>query len=333
MPSPAGSAETSATAAGSRSRAGVRSGRPSTPARPPTGVAASSARRPAGRGGVVTTATSVTLDMRASASSTGTANAPEPKKTARTGSAAGGRLCPLRVDPALLEGRVGRLVLLVVHAASTHRDQLIRRREVVHVELPLQMIQLVLERQAEKAGARDLELLPDPVLGDHPDLLLPRDIGHVARDREAAFQVAVFAVAADDPRVYQLEEAILHLDHRDVQRFADLRGRETDARRIAHGLGQVVDQPVQELVEALHGLTAQPEPRVAEREDRKNAHGPSIREVPVSASVTPGSRPGAANRRPDRADRRRAWCASAVSSSGPDRPRRQAPAASSSGGA
>src|SRR5450759_423705 len=279
MPISGPSAASWATNAGSRRRAGARIGSPSLPARSPTGVGVTTAPRPTGRGGAVTTATSVSSGAATSTSRTGTAKAPEPKKIARAGSAAGCRLGPLRVDPALLERRVRGPVLLVVHPAASDGDQLVRRREVVHVELPLQVVQLVLERPPQEARSGDLELPADAVLGNHPDLLLPRHVRHVARDREASLEIAVLAVLAHDPRVHELEQPILDLHDGDVQRLAELRRREADARRVAHRVDQVIDQPVEELVEGFHRLAAEPEPRVAEREDGQDTHGASIREA------------------------------------------------------
>ena len=126
MPISGSNAASWATNAGSRNLAGVRAGRRRPAARSPTGVGLITADRPTGRGGAVTTATSLTSGAAACTSSTGTANDPEPKKTARAGSAAGGRLGSLGVDPALLERRVGGSILLVVHAAPTDRDQVVR---------------------------------------------------------------------------------------------------------------------------------------------------------------------------------------------------------------
>ena len=60
----------------------------------------------------------------------------------------------------------------------------------------------------EPARPRDLELPADPVLGNDPDLLVARHVGDVAGDREAALEVAVVAVGADDLRVDELEQAV-----------------------------------------------------------------------------------------------------------------------------
>src|SRR5665648_81350 len=93
--------------------------------------------RPAGRDGAVTTASSASSAAAATASRTGMANAPDPKKIvrARVTSAAGSRLRLLGVDSATLELGIDLVVVLLV-AAAADRDQLVRRGEVVDEELP-----------------------------------------------------------------------------------------------------------------------------------------------------------------------------------------------------
>ena len=65
--------------------------------------------------------------------------------------------------------------------------------EVVDEQLAVEVVELVLERPAEQPGPGDLDLLAVPVLGHDPDLLAPRDVGVVARQRQAALEVAVVA--------------------------------------------------------------------------------------------------------------------------------------------
>ena len=92
----------------------------------------------------------------------------------------------------------------------------------------------MLERAAEQPRSRDLDLPAVAVLGDDPDLLAAGDVGDVARDREAALEVAVVAVGADDLRVDQLVERVPDLDHAGLQRLAELGRGEADAGRVAH---------------------------------------------------------------------------------------------------
>ena len=130
--------------------------------------------------------------------------------------------------------------------------------------------------RAEQPRSRDLDLLPAAVLGDDPDLLAAGDVGDVARDREAALEVAVVALGADDPRVDQLVELALDLDDAGLQRFAELRRREADARRVAHRVGEVVEQLVQVLAEAVDRLALEAQPGVAEQDDGADTHGGEV---------------------------------------------------------
>ena len=137
---------------------------------------------------------------------------------------------------------------------------------------------------------------PDAVLGHDPDLLPPGDVGHVARDRQAALQVAVLAVGADDARVDQLVQLALHLDHAGTHGLADLGRGQADAGGMAHRFGQVVEQLVQVLAEAVDGLALQAQPGVAEKDDGSDAHGRKYTESPprVGASdarTRPARRP------------------------------------------
>src|SRR5215475_9575774 len=108
---------------------------------------------------------------------------------------------------------VDPLAVVAVVAGGVDRDQLVHRAEVVDEELAVEVVELVLERPTEKAAPGDLDLLPEAVLGDDPDLLLAGDVGVVAGQREAALQIAVLAAPPDDPRVHQLVQLIADLDH------------------------------------------------------------------------------------------------------------------------
>src|SRR5690348_16357926 len=81
--------------------------------------------------------------------------------------------------------------LLVVLVRAPDGQQLVNRVEVVDVELPVEMIELVLQRASEQAGPGDLDLLAPAVLGHDPDLLPARDVCHIARDRQAPLEVTV----------------------------------------------------------------------------------------------------------------------------------------------
>jgi hypothetical protein len=184
------------------------------------------------------------------------ANAPEPKNTTRAGDD------PTRAATApvsaVTPGRSWPPDLLALFLLTrADRDEVVERLEVVDVELAGEVVELVLEGASEEPGARDLDLLAQTVLGDDPDSLLAGDVGHVARDREAAFEVPVLAGRADDARVDELVELLLDLDDAGLERLAQLRRGEADAGCVAHRLGQVVEQLVEVLAEAVDRLAAQ----------------------------------------------------------------------------
>ena len=79
-------------------------------------------------------------------------------------------------------------------SSCADRDQLVHRVEVVDVQLAVEMIELVLQRARQQALAVDLDLAAVAVLGHDPDLLASRHVGDVARDRQAALEIAVVAV-------------------------------------------------------------------------------------------------------------------------------------------
>ena len=72
-------------------------------------------------------------------------------------------------------------------------------------------------------------------------------------------------------------ELALDLDDAGLERHADLRRREADAGRLAHRVGQVVEQLVERLAEAVDGLAAQAQARVAEGQDGSDGHGREYR--------------------------------------------------------
>jgi len=106
----------------------------------------------------------------------------------------------------------------------------------------------------------------------YPDLIAARDVGDVARDRQAPLEVAVVTARAHDLGVDQLVQLALDLHHAGLKSHAELRRREPHTRCCTHRLGEVVKQLVQVLAEGIDRLPLEPQPRVAEGDDRENAH-------------------------------------------------------------
>ena len=134
------------------------------------------------------------------------------------------------------------------------------------------MVELMLHCPRQEPLARHLDVASESVLRHHPDTLVAVDIRDVAGDGEATLEIAIVAGAARDPRIDELMQLAADLDDAGLQRFADLRRSEPHARSVAHRFGQVVQQLVEGLAEAVDGLPLQSKARVAEEDDRSDAH-------------------------------------------------------------
>ena len=227
------------------------------------GVRVDRPRPPTGRGGAVTTPTSPDRGMLG-----------QPAQARDAEPAA-----PQEDGPDRIAGHARALVASRTSSSSSSPPtgkQLVHRVQVVDVQLAVEVVELVLERPPQQSGARDLDLLAVAVLGDDPDLLVAGHVRDVARDRQAALEVPVVAGRPDDPRVDQLVELALDLDHAGLQRLAELRRREPDAGRIAHRVREVVEELVEVLAEAVDRLALEAQARVAEHDDRADAHGGEV---------------------------------------------------------
>jgi hypothetical protein len=116
--------------------------------------------------------------------------------SARTALKAGSANAPLPISRILISVTVGprdargtlpplrrwALRILVDLLIVVHRNEFIERIEIVDVELPLQMIQLVLYGTRKEAVLAELVLTPVTILRLHPDAFTAADISNVARD-------------------------------------------------------------------------------------------------------------------------------------------------------
>jgi hypothetical protein len=169
-----------------------------------------------------------------------------------------------------------KLLILAVLAALADADQLVHRVEVIDVKLAREVIELVLQRARQETGARDPDRASVSVLCSDRDLLAPRDVRNVARDREATLEVSIVARGAHDTRVDELVQPALDLDHARLQRDSHLGRRESDAGCCTHRLGEVVEQRVKVLAEARYGFALQAKARIAEGHDREDGHGGGV---------------------------------------------------------
>ena len=65
---------------------------------------------------------------------------------------------------------------------------------------------------------------------------------------------------------------VLDLDHARLQGLAQLRCRQPDPRRIAHRVGEIVEQPMEVLAETVDRLALQAQAWITEENDRADAH-------------------------------------------------------------
>ena len=77
-------------------------------------------------------------------------------------------------------------------------------------------------------------------------------------------------------RVDQLVQLALDLDDAGLQRLAELGRGQPDAGRIAHRVREVVEELVEVLAEAVDRLALEAQARVAEHDDRADAHGGEV---------------------------------------------------------
>src|SRR6476646_4261420 len=207
-------------------RRGWRTGIPRCSARTLAGVAARARPRPFSRSGCVTTAaTSCPASRRAARE--GTAKAPLPRKTTRTGP---GSLLPV----------VGARLLaqLALHEVSLQRSQAVDEQKAVDV------VDLVAERAREELGALVGPLLPVRVEPLHDDARRAHGGAAEAGHGQAAFVVPLLALAEHELGVDQLDELAglladgeVHDD--DAQRHRDLRCGQADAGGRVHRLHHV----------------------------------------------------------------------------------------------
>ncbi len=109
-------------------------------------------------------------------------------------------------------------------------------------------------------------------------VLLTLDLFGHAGKRQATLAEALLAFLRDDLRVdehAQIARLVLagDVDHEQAQALADLRRRQAHAGRGVHGLGHVLDQLADAVVDRGDGLGFLAQPRIGVVEDGANGHG------------------------------------------------------------
>src|SRR5437899_3269654 len=240
-------------------RRGWSTGTPRRSATTLAGVADRERPRPFSRSGCVTTA-ATSWPASSRASSDGTAKAPLPRNTTRTG-------------PSSLLPVVGACLLaeLALHQVPLERGQ------TVDEQKPVDMVDLVAERAREQLRPFIGPLLAVGVEALDDDALRPHRGAPEAGHGEAALVVTLLPLTQHELGIDQLDELALLLadgevDHDDAQGHGDLRRGQADARGRVHRLDHVVEEPADRAVDLTDGLGGLVEHRVAVFHDGPDCH-------------------------------------------------------------
>ena len=112
----------------------------------------------------------------------------------------------------------------------------------------------MLDTGGEQVFGLELEDFAVAVERPHADAVRARYFLVDAGDGQAAFLEGLFAVAREDLRVdkdLQPVALIGQVDHDHALRLVDLDGGQADAGRVIHGLGHIVDQATNGVVDLL----------------------------------------------------------------------------------
>ena len=134
------------------------------------------------------------------------------------------------------------------------------------------MIQLVLDRARNEPVLGELVDATMTILCLYPHTFSSGDVRHVARDRQAAFEIREVTLLPHDSRIDQFVCTTLCLNDRNVERLPKLGGRKPSPWGGTHGVREIVEQGVQQPPEALHGLTWHTEAWISEEQDRLHTH-------------------------------------------------------------
>src|SRR5918997_3460424 len=161
--------------------------------------------------------------------------------------------------------------------------------EPVEEDLAVEVVDLVLQRAGQEAGALESQRLAVHVEPLHDGVHRPPRGRPDAGDGQAAL-VAVLGLLGqlDDPRVDQVPDASVDIVGEGAQPDADLRCGDAGPARVGDGVLQVAHERRQLLVEAAHLVGGGAEDRVTELADGTDRHGASLPTHPVCQPATPG---------------------------------------------
>src|SRR5450759_5920931 len=264
---------------GSPARLGERTSSPSAKARSLTGEATKDRPRPDGASGRVTTATT-SCDELDNASRLGTAASGVPAKTSRTRSATRSESC---VRAGLDDGRLlagplgvadrlhGQLAVCLVHAVD--------EQDAVEV------VRLVLDAASQQLCSLTHDRLAMLVETLGHQAKRPGGVKEDAGEGQTALLALLHLRGEVEAGIDQMNKLVIDVIGEDPQSTPDLRGRQAGARRVHHGVGQVLDQLAQFLVKVdnldggstQHGVTE--DPNVHDRHERGSLPSSALSEI------------------------------------------------------
>src|SRR5688572_20778617 len=196
--------------------------------------------RPCGRSGCVTTPTTSTPSPN-SARSGGVAKSGVPQKRTRM-SPLLASVIPVGGDRSRRQhATLARVLLLQVFPARHHPAPL-EETEVVDEQLPVQVIDLVLEGACQEIGRLALEQVALEVRRAHRDPCGAVDIPVNVRNRQAAFLGAFLPRFGNDLGVDEDDGIVVDVDDRDTLEASDLWCGEADSLGRAHRVEHVLDK-------------------------------------------------------------------------------------------
>src|SRR5271154_2649358 len=171
----------------------------------------------------------------------------------------------------------------------------LQHAEMLNKQHAIEMIDLMAESPRQQSFAAHFEFLAGSILRAHRHILRSHHVAAEARNREAAFFLALLAFHMNDVRIRanQFGLGILaqrYVNHRQPQRNANLRRGESHARGRIHGLKHIGDQLLQLLIKSFYRLAGRFQPRRAELHNWMNHLAITIRSrISVGQALLPVS--------------------------------------------
>jgi hypothetical protein len=157
-------------------------------------------------------------------------------------------------------------------ADRLHRGAACLPIEAVDEQDPVEVVGLVLDRAGEEVRALDDDRLAVHVEPVGDDAAGPEAVDREPGQGQAALGTVLDLLGEPELGVDQVAHLTGDVPGEDAQAHTDLRCRQAGAGRVQHGVGQVVDERAQLLVEVRHRRRSRAQDRIAEQPDRPDGH-------------------------------------------------------------